>query len=100
MTAVNSKRSEERVKTALKVDLGEAIGITRDVSVSGVFFQTNLDCTPGEPGSEISFSIELDSPAGKLTLKCAGQIVRVEHQDDGLIGVAAKIVTSKLELAN
>ena len=96
MAPVSTKRREERVQAALQVDLDHGTGVTRDVSTSGVFFETDMDCAPG---SEISFSIGLDSPGGKLTLQCKGQIVRVERRD-GKIGVAAKIVASKLESAS
>lgn len=78
---------------ALPVNLNEGTGITRDVSASGVFFETDVNYAAG---SEISFSIELQGPAGKLMLKCKGQIVRVEERD-GKVGVAAKIIESQLE---
>lgn len=90
-----TRREEERVQTGLKVVLDEGIGVTRDVSASGVYFSTDTDYAAG---SEISFAIELDAPRGRLMLKCRGQIVRVERRD-GRIGVAAKIVASKLESA-
>lgn len=99
MTSVITKRKDERIKTALKVDLANAIGLTRNFSATGICFQTYMDGTPSTLGSEISFSIDLDSPAGKLVLKCTGEIVRIEHKDE-LIDVAAKILTSKLELAD
>ncbi len=71
----------------------QGAGITRDVSASGVFFETDVNYAAG---SEISFSIELDGPGGKMMLRCQGQIVRVE-QRDGKVGVAAKIIESRLE---
>ncbi len=94
MAPVSARRTrEERVRTALPVHLDRGTGITRDVSASGVFFETDTNYTAG---SEISFSIELDSPGGKMMLRCQGQIVRVEHRD-GKVGVAAKIIESRLE---
>jgi hypothetical protein len=99
MKRASTKRREERVQTALKVDLDNAVGLTRNFSASGIFFQTNPDGTLPSLGSEINFSIDLDSPAGKLTLRCTGEIVRVEQKDD-LVDVAAKIISSKLELAH
>jgi len=89
------KRSEERVSATRPVRLERGTGITRNVSASGVFFETNVDYAPG---SEISFAIELDGPQGKMMFRCKGQIVRVEHRD-GKVGVAAKIVDSTLESA-
>ncbi len=78
---------------ARPVHLDQGTGITRDVSASGVFFETDGNYVAG---SEISFSIELEGPGGKMMLRCQGQIVRVE-QRDGKIGVAAKIIESRLE---
>jgi PilZ domain len=95
MARVRAKgnRSEERVPAALPVRLDRGTGITRDVSASGVFFETDVDYAPG---SAISFAIDLHGPAGKMMLKCQGQIVRVEDRG-GKVGVAAKIVESQLE---
>ena len=76
------------------VRLDRGTGVTRNVSASGVYFETNLDYAAG---SKISFAIELDGPHGKkLMLRCHGEIVRVERRD-GKVGVAATIVASKLE---
>ena len=90
------KREEERVPAARPVKLERGTGITRDVSASGVFFETDVELAAG---SEISFAIELDGPGGKMMFNCQGQIVRVEHRS-GKVGVAAKIVTSTLEAAS
>ena len=88
------KRLEDRMSATRPVQLDRGTGITRNVSTSGVFFETNEDYAEG---SEISFAIELDGPQGeKLMLRSRGQIVRVERQD-GRVGVAAKVVASKLE---
>lgn len=97
MTGVRAKISrEERVPAALPVSLDRGAGITRDVSASGVFFETDVNYAPG---SEISFAIELNGPAGKMMFKCLGQIVRVEERG-GKVGVAAKIIESRLEAVN
>lgn len=97
MTRVSAnKNREERVPSVLAVKLDGGVGLTRNVSASGVYFETDVDYAAG---SEISFAIELDGPTGKMTLKCQGQIVRVE-QRDGKVGLAAKILTSTLEAAD
>jgi hypothetical protein len=88
------KRLEERMSATRPVQLDRGTGVTRNVSTSGVFFETNEDYAEG---SEITFAIELDGPQGeKLMLRSRGQIVRVERLD-GRVGVAAKVVTSQLE---
>jgi len=93
---VNGNRNEERVAATRPVKLGRGTGVTRNVSASGVFFETDVDYVPG---SEVSFAIELDGPqAKKVMFKCQGQVVRVEHRD-GKVGVAATIDASTLESA-
>ena len=85
------------MSTARPVRLDRGSAVTQNVSASGVFFQTNVDYAEG---SKISFAIEVDGPQGKkMMLSCHGEIVRVEHRD-GKVGVAAKIVASKVELAD
>lgn len=87
------KRRDERIFTALPVDLGTATGITRNVSASGVFFEVDATYLLG---STISFTVALDTPGGKMMLKCEGEIVRIEPRD-ARMGVAVKIVESTLE---
>ena len=90
------RRTQQRVSAALPVNVdGHAVGTTRDISPSGIFFETDLEMTNG---SSIHFSLEFDNPSGKLLLECSGQVVRIERHD-GKIGVAAKIIESRLERA-
>lgn len=89
----SNKRREERVSTALPIDLGTATGVTRDVSASGVFFETDATYALG---NEISFAVELDTPGGRMVLRCKGEIVRIEPRD-ARVGVAVKIVESTLD---
>ena len=88
------KRREERMSVTRPVRLDRAAGVTRNISASGVFFETEVDYAVG---SKIIFAIELDGPQGeKLELITRGEIVRVERRD-GKACVAVKIVASKLE---
>jgi hypothetical protein len=86
------KRSEERVSAALPVDLGGAIGITRDVSASGLFFETDVAYVVG---GQISLGVALETPSGRMVLKCHGTIIRIESRDHK-VGVAVKITESTL----
>ena len=88
-------RREERVERALPVDLGGAQGVTRNVSASGVYFETDANYAVG---GEIGFVVDLETTGVKMVLKCRGEIVRVT-QGDGKIGVAVKIVESTMEAA-
>jgi acyl-coenzyme A thioesterase PaaI-like protein len=69
-------------------------GVTRDVSASGLYFETDSPCTLG---GAISFSVNFDSPAGKMALKCRGRVVRVER-NEGRMGVAVNVVESMIEV--
>ena len=88
------KRRRERVCTALPVRLGAATGITRDVSASGIFFETDA---PDAVGDLISLTVELDTPRGKRMLRCKGDVVRIEPSDTR-IGVAVRIIESTMVL--
>ncbi len=69
-------------------------GVTRNVSASGVFLETDVDYALGD---EISVAIEIDGLRGeKIMSKRKGQVVRVEHRD-GKAGLAVKTVASTLE---
>lgn len=89
----HEKRKDERIPTALPVKLGDATGVTRDVSASGVFFEIEANY---RLGTEIAFSVELDTPGGKMVLKCEGEIVRIEPRGQR-VGVAVRIVESTLQ---
>ena len=79
------------------VVLARGSGVTRNISTSGVFFETNADYAVG---SKIIFAIELDGPQGEnLELRSRGEIVRIEHRA-GKVGMAVKIFASKLELGH
>ncbi len=58
-----------------------------------MFFETDASFALG---SEISLTVELDTPGGKMMLKCQGNIVRTEAHDSKL-GVAVKIIESTME---
>jgi hypothetical protein len=69
----------------------ELSGQTRDVSYRGLYF---LSESSFEPGAQIDFVLTLPqqvSGAGDVSIRCQGQIVRVEPSDNGRIGIAAKI---------
>jgi hypothetical protein len=87
-------RRHDRVNAVVPVrmDSGKE-GITRDLSPAGVYFVTGENLRPGEV---LRFTVEFDSPSGKLFLDCSGEVVRVEDAN-GRTGVAVKITESRLE---
>jgi hypothetical protein len=88
------RRTQQRVSAVLPVNIeGRIAGMTKDISPSGIFFETDMEMASG---SSIHFALEFDNPSGKLLLRCSGEIVRVERAG-GKIGVAAKIVESRME---
>lgn len=90
------QRREERVPASLPVKLaGDETGLTRDVSASGIFLEFDASYAPG---TTISFSVDFETPGGRMVLNCQGEIVRMERRDSR-IGVGVKILESRLEPA-
>ncbi|MBI4194888.1 MAG: PilZ domain-containing protein [Betaproteobacteria bacterium] len=87
----NYRRRARRLDAALPVDLGRTAGLTRDVSASGIFFETDARYALGSP---VDFMVQLDSPWGRLMFKCQGKIVRVESHDTR-VGVAVQFSESE-----
>jgi PilZ domain len=83
------RRRAWRYPASLGVSLDSGQGVSRDVSASGIYFETDAALAPGQT---ISFSFNLDNiyPDVRLDLHCKGKIVRVE-QRGGQLGVAATI---------
>lgn len=89
------KRKHQRIHVALPVFLKDATGVTRDVSASGMFFWTAGAYAPGEL---IGFEVELRRPAGKMRLKCRGDVIRAES-GSARVGIAVEIMESEMEQA-
>ena len=83
------KRLEERYAADLPLTLDSGTGMTRNMSASGVFFETDEDVNPG---SEIDFTIVLDAfmPGGPICLRCRGKVVRVTRMG-GRVGVGVAL---------
>jgi hypothetical protein len=90
-TAESDRRRATRYQVGLPVELQSGSGVTRDVSESGVYFETEQALAPG---TSINFSLILGhaDPEGPFRLQCKGAIVRVEQRDNK-IGVAARITS-------
>jgi Tfp pilus assembly protein PilZ len=73
----------ERYKLALPLQLKNGAGITRDISTSGIFFET-------ESAYAIGDMIRLLLNFGHETLQCEARVVRVEPRD-GQFGVAVEL---------
>ncbi len=85
---MGENRSEQRLKTKLRVRLDQGQGVVRDLSASGIYFLTDAALKVGEP---LKFSVELQhAKTGSISADCIARIVRVEPQGK-LKGVAASI---------
>jgi hypothetical protein len=88
------RRKAQRFRVTLPVELEGGSGITRDISVCGVFFETDRTFAPGEL---IQFTLVLEhmAPGQPVRLQCQGEIVRVERRE-GNVGVAVAIGAYRL----
>ena len=86
-------RIEPREQVTLSLQLiGGGNGVTRDISASGLYFETDREL---QVGSLIDFEIELDTPGGPMKFKAQGQIVRIEPLG-GRTGAGVKLLASRL----
>jgi hypothetical protein len=83
------RRRAARFRIAIPVELEAGEGITRDVSLSGVYFETDQSFAPGEQIGLVMV-LERASPGRPVRLQCEGRIVRVTRFDKR-IGVAVAI---------
>jgi len=89
VTEFSERRRAPRFRIDIRVELEEGMGLTRDVSLSGVFFETDQPLAPGEQVSLVMV-LERVSPNRPVRLQCEGRVVRVNQFDKGL-GVAVAI---------
>jgi len=78
------------------VVLENATGLTRDVGPWGVYFWT--EGGKFNAGDRIRFAVQIAGPAGKMRLKCQGDVVRTDRLKT-VLGVAVRIRESALEYA-
>ena len=81
-----------RLRSQLPIVLNGKKGLTQDISATGCYFEIDAD---QKIGSKIEFSIELDTPGGKLQILCSCEVVRLESKG-GKLGVAAKIIKQEI----
>lgn len=82
------ERRYPRHAVRLRVEFPAGEGMTRDISVGGIYFETR---TPFAEGERIRLRILLQAASeAPIAVECEGKIVRVEGEGDH-IGVAATI---------
>ncbi|MDH3317656.1 MAG: PilZ domain-containing protein [Gammaproteobacteria bacterium] len=89
------RRAHAHIPIAQPVFLENATGFTHDVSASGVFFW--ISGGSYTVGDQISFSLEMSRPEGRVMIKCRGVVVRVE-QNEARLGVAVKLTETDTKL--
>jgi hypothetical protein len=88
MDTIADRRQEERISAVLPVLFSGGEGVTRNVSASGMFVETDFSLPLGE---EVDLFVVFDHHAGgPLRVKCAATIVRAEASE-GARGVGAAI---------
>src|SRR5215475_863861 len=98
MTDFSDRREARRFVMTLPVRVlsgvpsgSELKAQTRDVSYRGLYFLAEGGF---EKGSEIDFILTLPQQvisAGDVNIRCHGRVVRVESDENGRTGIAAKI---------
>ena len=85
----DERRETIRHQIAVPVNFGRGIGISRDISFTGIYFTTKELLEPGEP-LKLAFELEYAIPGKSLQLDCQGHVLRVEQLGNNF-GIAAKI---------
>lgn len=74
-----------RLTVPVRFEKNGRAGVTRDMSISGIFFETGETRSIGD---EVHLSVDLK----ETTIRCEGRIVRVE-QLNGRFGVAVEFTS-------
>ena len=82
-------RNAARFDTALAVDVAGLKGEARNISATGVYFETDIDMPLG---SVVNLSVQFTHGGRKHWLACEGRVVRVTNAD-GHHGIGAELVT-------
>lgn len=85
------RRGAARFPLAIPVVLPEGRAVTRDVSLSGVFLETDHSYAPGEQVSLV-LVLERLSPDRPVRLQCEGRVVRVSRSGTKA-GVAVALIS-------
>lgn len=79
-------RRDERFESDLRITLVQGDGVMRNVSASGVYFETSANFKLGEA---LKFTIEFSGDQiGDVSAHCQAHVVRVERRG-ALMGVGA-----------
>jgi len=85
-----SQRSADRYVSELPIEINGAQGVTRNISATGVYFETTVEPAPG---SKVHFTVDVIVEGEPLKMVCTGEVVRVDHKE-GTVGIAVKLANS------
>jgi hypothetical protein len=91
------RRQGLRYPIEFPVEVGQAAGRSRDISISGIYFETEGSFSP-ETQIELTLLWEPTLLGTPMRIKCKGQVVRVERHE-GKLGVAIAIEAYGFEIA-
>ena len=84
------RRRSQRYRLAVPVRLQDgSTGIARDISTSGIFFET-------ERGHSIGDTVNLSVQLGEASIQCEGRVVRLE-QVEGKFGIAVDLTSYRFD---
>ena len=83
------KRAALRTKVEVPVALDNGKGVTRDISLSGIYVKTSATFAPGDK-IRLILELEYAAPDGPMQFQCVGHVVRVEKLGEEY-GVASTI---------
>ena len=91
------RRRAQRYPLELRVELAHGAGVTRDVSIAGVYLVTDQSYGVGAP---IEFTLVFGEATAEtmVRLRCHGKVIRVEPSGEK-VGVAVTITSYTLETA-
>ena len=96
------RRKASRRQVALAVMVGQENGWTRDVSGTGIYINL-FDRSPQDPtpGSRVGLTLSLGhaDPKGPVKVHCAGEVLRVEPNEDAL-GLAVRLESYHFEIVD
>ena len=88
-SSFSDHRAAERFETSLVVDVEGLPARTRNISATGLYFETELEVPLG---TVLKMNVQFIHGGRKHWLACEGTVVRVS-QEEGHHGVAARLLT-------
>lgn len=89
---MTERREAGRFDMPILVFLDEGAGRTRNLSATGVYFETDHCCNQVDDLVSFSFFFDESGNEQSWILRCSGKIIRTESLKAGGIGIAVNIL--------